>query len=66
MIIPTELMGVYPKAAIEKKNRIMVDTCDYVITYINKDYGGAYEAARYAERRAKIMINITDFMEVNK
>ena len=38
---------VHPKAAIKKRNRWMVDECDFVIGYIQRDYGGAYDAIQY-------------------
>lgn len=58
VIIPEELMGVHYKAAVKQRNRWMIDNSNYVITYVNKDFGGAYEAQRYAKSKDKKLINI--------
>lgn len=49
---------VHPKAAIKKRNRWMVDECDFVIGYIQRDYGGAYDAIQYARRMKKQVIMV--------
>lgn len=56
VLICEESELVHPKAAIGKRNRWMVDRCDYVIGFICRDYGGAYTAIRYAERQKKQVI----------
>ena len=50
IIIPDELAGIHPKAAIKARNRWMIDNGDIVLIYTVRNYGGAYEAKRYAER----------------
>lgn len=50
---------VHPKAAIKKRNRWMVDECDFVIGYIQRDYGGAYDAVQYAKRMKKQVIMVS-------
>lgn len=49
---------VHPKAAIKKRNCWMVDECDFVIGYIQRDYGGAYDAIQYARRMKKQVIMV--------
>ena len=53
ILIPAELDGVHPKAAINLRNRWIVDHSDIVITALQRDIGGAAEAVRYAETRNK-------------
>ena len=50
---------VHPKAAIKKRNRWMIDECDFVIGYIQRDHGGAYDAIQYAKRMKKQVIMVS-------
>lgn len=50
----------YPKAAIQVRNKYMVDRSDLVITYVDHDSGGAYQTKLYAEKTGKPVINIAD------
>ena len=58
IIIPMELMGVHHKAAIKKRNRWMVDRSDVVLSYIYRDFGGAFDAVNYALRQGKRVLNL--------
>ena len=58
ILIPAELEGIHPKAAIGLRNRWMVDRSDIVIAALHRDFGGAMEAVRYAERIGKIVCKI--------
>ncbi len=51
ILIPAELDGVHPKAAIGLRNRWMVDHSDIVVAALHRDSGGAAAAVRYAEAR---------------
>lgn len=46
--------------AIAYRNRYMVDRADIVICYIKREYGGAFQAIKYAERKDKRVINLAD------
>ena len=59
IIIPDVVAGIYPKAAITKRNRWMVEQSDIIISYINKEYGGAYMAVKYAKSLGKRIISVT-------
>lgn len=59
ILIPAELEGVHPKAAIVFRNRWMVDRSDIVIAALHRDFGGAAEAVRYAEKRGKEVVRIS-------
>ena len=53
-----ESSQAYPKAAIEKRNRAMVDRFDMVVCYVERKSGGAYRTVRYAARQGKVIINL--------
>ena len=58
ILIPAELDGIHPKAAIGLRNRWMVDRSDFVIAALHRDFGGAAEAVRYAEKVGKKVVRI--------
>ena len=58
IIIPTELADVHYKAVITKRNRWIIQHSDIVIIYTKRNFGGAYNAKRYAERLGKRIIDI--------
>ncbi len=51
---------VYPKAALQIRNREMVDRADLVICYIEKQEGGAWQTMRYAADQGKPIINLAE------
>lgn len=48
------------KAAIEVRNRHMIDRSGLVICYVKSSSGGAYKAMRYALKTGKKVINLCD------
>lgn len=58
ILIPEAVMGVHYKAAIKVRNRWMVDQSDLIIAYVYRDFGGAYDTIKYAEKQRKEIINI--------
>ena len=56
ILIPAELDGIHPKAAITLRNHWMVDHSDFVVAALRRNYGGAAEAAKYAETRGKVVV----------
>ena len=50
----------YYKAAITKRNEWMAENCELVISCVQKDSGGAYQAIKYAEERGVHVLNISD------
>ena len=48
----------HPKAAIQKRNRNMVDRSDLVVCYVDHETGGAYQTMSYATRQGKHVINL--------
>ena len=58
VIIPEELIGVHYKSAITKRNKWIIDNSNYCICYVCRDFGGAYSAMKYAEKKNKLYINL--------
>ena len=58
IIIPDELAGIHYKAAIKARNRWMIDNSEIILIYTIRNYGGAYDALKYAERKGKCIIKI--------
>ena len=54
--IPIELADVHYKAAIQKRNRWMVDQADYLISFVYRDFGGAFATLKYAKRKKGLTI----------
>ena len=53
----------HPKAAIQIRNREMVDRADLIICYIEHNEGGAYKTVKYASEHNKPIINLADFVD---
>ena len=47
-----------PRFAIIYRNRFMVERADYIISYVNHDWGGAYTAYKYAKKIGKRILNL--------
>ena len=55
-----EASKAHPKAAIQIRNREMVDRADLIVCYIEQKNGGAYKTIQYAEKIGKPIINIAE------
>ena len=55
--------NAHPKAAIQIRNREMVDRADLVICYIEHNEGGAYKTGKYASEKNKLIINLDDCLD---
>ena len=60
IVIPEESANAYYKAAIKKRNRWMVDKADFLIAYVHREFGGAYETVKYAQKQGKPVINLAE------
>lgn len=58
IIIPSSIVGIHYKAAITARNNWMIDNSDTVLFYLRRNYGGAYSAKQYAEKKRKQIICI--------
>ena len=54
------LEDVLPRFAITKRNEWMIDKADLIIAFVNHEYGGAYKAIKYAQRKLKRIINLSN------
>lgn len=48
------------KFAISHRNRKMVEQADWVVTYVSRSYGGAYQAYRHAKHLNKDIDNLAE------
>lgn len=58
VIIPEELAGSHYKSAITKRNRWMIDQSQIILSGVYRDFGGAFEAVKYAQKTSKRLIEI--------
>lgn len=58
IVIPKELYGVHPKAAITERNRWMVTNTDVLVAYIRNESGGTAACVRMAEQLGRAIIKI--------
>lgn len=56
VMIPMELADAHFKSAITQRNKWMIDRSDYLIAFVYRDFGGAYETMRYAKKKKGIVI----------
>ena len=59
-VIYPEIENVPKKFAIAYRNRYMVEKADLIICYVKREYGGAFQAIKYAEIKGKTIINIAN------
>ena len=59
-IIYPDIENVPPRFAITYRNKYMVEKSDIVIAYITHTWGGAYQTYKYAKRKRKRIINISN------
>lgn len=50
--------AAHPKAAIQIRNRYMVDRSDLCVFFVEHQSGGAWQTMRYAMRREKEVMNL--------
>lgn len=48
------------KAAVQIRNREMVDRADLIVCYVAEELGGAYQTIQYAKKQKKKIINLAD------
>jgi hypothetical protein len=62
IIYPFEASEGHPKFAISRRNKSIVESADVIVCCVEKDYGGAYNAYKYAQKKEKTIINLLDFV----
>ena len=56
--ISDQASKAHPKSAIQIRNREMIDAADLVVCFVERSYGGAYKAKKYAFEQGKNIIDI--------
>lgn len=51
-------MNVLTKQILTKRNQWMIDQCDVVVGYVYRDFGGAYNSIKYAEKQNKAILRV--------
>ena len=62
--ISYEASKAHPKAAIQIRNREMVDRADLILCCIEREKGGAWQTIQYAIKQGKTVINLADGTEM--
>ena len=57
-LFPENMETVLPRFAISKRNRWMLERCQYVVTYVRSDVGGAAQCKLLAEKKGKTVIEL--------
>lgn len=55
-----EPLGGHYKSAFQTRNRTMVDRSHFVVFYVKRREGGAYQTLHYAKQRGKDYVNLAD------
>ena len=59
-IYPSVLDGVPAQAKIVERNKWMIKNSDFVVTHVLRSIGGAAEFKALAEKKGKVVINLTN------
>lgn len=51
--------SVLPKFAISKRNEWMVDNSDYILSFVNYTFGGAFNTLQYAKRKRLTIVSLS-------
>ncbi len=62
--VSCEASKAHPKAALQVRNREMINRADLVICYIEHETGGAYQTIQYAKRNGKVVVNLVEELSV--
>lgn len=57
-ILPEGIEDVLPKYAVCFRNKWMADRSDFVVSYVQNSFGGAYKYSEYAKKHGKTVINL--------
>ena len=60
VVIPERNIKIHPKGAIVKRNKWIVEMSDLFVCFVEREYGGAYEALKYARKLGKKIINLNE------
>lgn len=57
-ILPEGIEKVHPRYAIPHRNNWMIDRSVYVISYVTRSFGGAYQAVERAKKKKHTIIRL--------
>ncbi len=57
-ILPEGIEMIHPRFSVSWRNRWMIDHSDFVIAYVTRSWGGAYQFTELAKRKHKRVIYI--------
>ncbi len=57
-ILPEGIEKVHPRYAIPHRNNWMIDRSDYVVAYVTRTFGGAYQSVERARKKGIEIIGI--------
>lgn len=60
-MLPEGIESVHPRYAISWRNNWMLQQSDYVVTYINRTWGGAVRYSTKAKHQGKEVINLIEW-----
>lgn len=63
-LVPVGIECVPKRFAISFGNNYTVNECDTVVCYITHDWGGAAQFVNKAEKKGKVIINLTEMDEI--
>ncbi len=55
---------VFPKKAIQARNKEMIDRAEIIICYVERADGGAFQAMKYALKQEKKVINLYEAQDL--
>ncbi len=59
-VLPDGIESVLPRFRIDFRNKYMLNSSDYVISYIKREYGGAFKYYEKAKRKNITVINLAE------
>ena len=62
-ILYPEIEDKPPRFAISYRNKYIVEKADYVVAYVDHDWGGAYTTYKHAKGKGKEILNLASFEE---
>ena len=57
-VIKPDLGNVHPKAAIVKRNQWMVDKSEYIVAFVQREFGGAFNTLKYGIEEGKKIVRV--------
>ena len=61
-ILPEGIETVPRRFAINYRNKWMMDKSDIIVTYVTRNFGGAWKFKQIAEKMKKMVVNIEIFI----